>query len=61
VCLPIGLVRDQLPDYYSHMVDPFVALMMAATATSHIKLGTGVCLISEIALAKTVATLDIYC
>jgi probable F420-dependent oxidoreductase len=58
------LQGDQLPDYYSHMVDRFVALMMAATATSRIKLGTGVCLISErepIALAKTVATLDIYC
>jgi len=43
------------------MADPFVSLMAAASATTQIKLGTGVCLVIEhdpIVLAKTVATLD---
>jgi probable F420-dependent oxidoreductase len=52
---------DPLPKPYYHMADPFVSLMAAASATSTIKLGTGVCLVAQhhpIALAKTVATLD---
>jgi probable F420-dependent oxidoreductase len=54
---------DQTPEFYSHMPDPFLLLMAAAAATSRIKLGTGVTLISErepIATAKAVATLDHY-
>jgi probable F420-dependent oxidoreductase len=54
---------DQTPEFYSHMPDPFLLLMAAATVTSRIKLGTGVTLISErepIATAKAVATLDPY-
>lgn len=50
-----------LPKPYYHMADPFVSLMAAASATSQIKLGTGICLVPQhdpITLAKTVATLD---
>lgn len=51
-----------LPKDYWHMHDPFIALTAAATATNTIKLGTGVCLITErdpIVTAKEVASLDI--
>ena len=51
----------ELPKEYSHTLDPFVALAIAAGVTSKIKLATGVCLAIEhdtITLAKTVATLD---
>jgi probable F420-dependent oxidoreductase len=50
-----------LPREYSRCVDPFVALGAAAGATTHLKLGTGVCLVVErdpITLAKEVATVD---
>jgi probable F420-dependent oxidoreductase len=50
-----------LPKTYSHSVDPFVGLAAAAAVTSTLKLGTGVCLVTEhdpIALAKQVASLD---
>src|SRR5215470_5104399 len=53
----------QIPDVYSHMIDPFVGLALAAGATNHIKLGTGICLVPErdpFNLAKEVATLDHY-
>jgi probable F420-dependent oxidoreductase len=46
---------------YADTFDPFVALSAAAAVTSRIKLGTGVCLVTErepIALAKEVASLD---
>ena len=45
-----------------HMMDPFVALAAAASVTSTLRLGTGVCLLPQhhpITLAKTVATLDV--
>ncbi|MBI4693993.1 MAG: LLM class F420-dependent oxidoreductase [Gammaproteobacteria bacterium] len=51
----------ELPREYSHIHDPFIALAAAATATKHIKIATGVCLVIErdpIVLAKEVATLD---
>lgn len=51
----------ELPREYSHTLDPFVALMAAAQATTELRVGTGICLIVErdpIATAKTVATLD---
>ncbi len=54
--------QRELPDWYSHLMDPFVALSAAATVTERIKLGTCVCLIPEhdpIVLAKTIATLDV--
>ena len=50
-----------LPKEYWHSYDPFVALTAAATATSRIKLGTGICLVIErdpIVTAKEVASLD---
>ena len=51
-----------LPKDYWHLYDPFVALTAAAAVTENIKLGTGVCLITErdpIVLAKEVASLDL--
>lgn len=50
-----------LPQEYTHSLDPFLALSAAAAVTHEIKLGTGVCLVIErdpITLAKEVATLD---
>ena len=50
-----------LPKEYSHTLDPFVALGIAAGVTSKLKLATGICLAIEhqaLTLAKTVATLD---
>jgi alkanesulfonate monooxygenase SsuD/methylene tetrahydromethanopterin reductase-like flavin-dependent oxidoreductase (luciferase family) len=50
-----------LPEYYWQTYDIFVAMMLAATATKNIKIGTGVSLIVErnpIFLAKETATLD---
>src|SRR5690349_4161629 len=37
----------ELPDYYARALDPFVALGAAATATTRLLLGTGVCLVVE--------------
>jgi len=51
-----------LPSDYWHMHDPFIALTAAAIATTTIKLGTGVCLITErdpIVTAKEVGSLDL--
>src|SRR6058998_3816682 len=51
-----------LPKEYSHTLDPFIGLMAAAAATKTLKLGTGICLVIEhdpIALAKTIASLDL--
>jgi len=50
-----------LPEYYKHIVDPFVALATAAGATQRLKLGTSVVLVPErnpILTAIEVATLD---
>jgi probable F420-dependent oxidoreductase len=50
-----------LPDKYRRTHDPFVALAFAAAATSRIRIGTSVCLVTEhdpIVLAKQVASLD---
>ena len=51
----------ELPREYSHTLDPFVALGIAAGVTKNLKLATGICLAIEhqvLTLAKTVATLD---
>ncbi len=51
----------ELPKEYSHTLDPFVALGIAAGVTRKLKLATGICLAIEhqaLTLAKTVATLD---
>ena len=51
----------ELPGPYLRMMDPFLALMLAAGATTSLLVGTGVSLPLEhdvLALAKTAATLD---
>jgi probable F420-dependent oxidoreductase len=51
----------ELPREYWYTLDPFVALGVAAAATSTIRLGTGICLLTErdpIVNAKEAATLD---
>ncbi|MGH7931803.1 MAG: LLM class F420-dependent oxidoreductase [Candidatus Binataceae bacterium] len=53
----------KVPDFYAHLIDPFVALSIAAHATSRIKLATGICLLPErnvIETAKVTASLDLY-
>jgi probable F420-dependent oxidoreductase len=51
-----------LPDWYKRFLDPFVSLAVAAASTRTIRLGTSISLAHQhdpIALAKTVATLDV--
>ena len=51
----------ELPKKYYDAMDPFVALMAAAAVTRRIKVGTGVCLITQrdpIQTAKNVASID---
>lgn len=51
----------ELPPEHARFLDPFLALTAAATVTSTLRLGTGVCLVPErdpIHLAKETATLD---
>ena len=51
-----------LPDHYRRTFDPFVALTMAAAATTTLQLATGVCLLAQhdpIVVAKQVASLDV--
>jgi probable F420-dependent oxidoreductase len=56
--------RDgKVPDFYAELVDPFVALAIAARTTSSIKLGTAICLLPErnvIETAKVTASIDRY-
>ncbi|HSB80060.1 MAG TPA: LLM class F420-dependent oxidoreductase [Candidatus Methylomirabilis sp.] len=50
-----------LPKEYWHTHDPFVALAVAATVTTSLKVGTGICLLVErdpITTAKQIASLD---
>jgi probable F420-dependent oxidoreductase len=50
-----------LPREYWHTYDPFISLTAAASATTRLRLGTGICLVIErdpIVTAKEVATLD---
>ena len=52
----------QLPGSYFHMMDPWVSIASAATETSTLTLGTGICLLLEhdlLDLACTVATADV--
>src|SRR5918998_6425126 len=49
-------------DRLRRFLDPFIALTAVAGATERLRLGTGVCLVTQhdpIALAKQVATLDL--
>ncbi len=50
-----------LPREYWHTLDPFVALTAAAAVTTRLRLGTGICLVTErdpIITAKAVASVD---
>jgi probable F420-dependent oxidoreductase len=56
---PMG---GELPKEYSHVHDMFIAMTAAAIATKRIKIGAGVCLVTEhdpIHLAKQAASLDV--
>src|SRR5579875_936272 len=49
------------PRKYNHPYDPFVALTAAATVTTRLRIGTGICLINQrdpITTAKLVSSLD---
>ena len=51
-----------LPKEYWHTVDPFVALATAAAVTTKLRVGTGICLLTErdpILTAKEVASIDL--
>ena len=51
----------ELPEPYKEMMDPYISLMEAASATTTLKLGTGIALLMErelLSQAKTIATLD---
>jgi probable F420-dependent oxidoreductase len=51
----------ELPRRYAHTYDLFVALTAAATATSRLRIGSGICLVIErdpIVTAKEVASID---
>jgi len=51
----------ELPKMYYDVVDPFVALSMAAAASTRLRVGTGICLLIQrdpIQTAKQVASLD---
>lgn len=53
----------KVPEFYARLIDPFVALAIAAHTTSKIKLGTGICLLPErnvIETAKITASIDFY-
>ena len=41
---PMG---EPLPDYYHHLLDPFVALTAAASASGQLRVGTGICLVAQ--------------
>ena len=58
-----GAADGQLPEHYNRWADPFIALTVAATVTTKVKLGTGICLLPErepLVTAKTIASLDLY-
>jgi probable F420-dependent oxidoreductase len=52
----------ELPKHYSHTMDPFVALTVAALASKTIRVATGICLVIQrdpIHTAKQVASVDL--
>jgi probable F420-dependent oxidoreductase len=60
---PFPRTGGPIPSVYAQMCDPFVALSMAAAATTNLKVATGICLVPErnpIVTAKEVATLDAF-
>ena len=58
-----GNESGEIPEVYAHFVDPFIALARASGATTTIKLGTSIVLITErnpLLMAKEVSTLDVF-
>ena len=58
-----GSADGSIPEFMNHQVNPFIGLTLAAAATTKLKLGTGVCLVTEhnpLDLAKQISTLDHY-
>lgn len=52
----------ELPKEYWHTLDPFVALTAAAAATKTLRIGTGICLLTEhdpLVTAKAAASVDV--
>jgi hypothetical protein len=52
--------QGRIPEVYSHICDPFIAMSLAAAVTTRLKLATGVMLVPErnpIVAAKEIATL----
>jgi len=55
--------QGQIPEVYSHICDPFIAMSLAAAVTTRLKLATGVMLVPErdpIVAAKEIAALDYF-
>ncbi|MGC1343731.1 MAG: TIGR03619 family F420-dependent LLM class oxidoreductase, partial [Candidatus Binataceae bacterium] len=53
----------KVPEFYARLIDPFVALAIAADSTSRIKLGTAICLLPQrnvLETAKVTASIDLY-
>jgi probable F420-dependent oxidoreductase len=53
----------KVPEFYAHLIDPFVALAIATQTTSRIRIGTAICLLPEhnvIEVAKATACIDFY-
>jgi probable F420-dependent oxidoreductase len=67
IVIPVDIAKPirhgtPLPDDYKHMPDPFIWMTAAATATTRLKLGFDICLVSQrnpLVLAKEVASLDL--
>ena len=65
--IPVGFTtpfpgKGEMPEYYKHMLDPFIALAAVAGATTNLRIGTAISLVPEHdpkVLAKSVATLDL--
>ncbi len=56
-----GSSDGNVPQSMAHQVNPFIALACASATTKTLKLGTGVCLVTEhnpLDLAKQISTLD---
>ncbi|WP_432842269.1 LLM class F420-dependent oxidoreductase [Dactylosporangium sp. CA-092794] len=60
---PYRMTGGEVPQVYGEMADPFITLSYIAAATSTLRIGTGVCIVTEhhpLRLAKAVGTLDSF-
>ena len=58
-----GTPDGSIPQGMYHQVNPFIALARASATTQSLKLGTGICLVTEhnpLDLAKQISTLDYF-